>query len=402
MVQQKLVFSEKTHKDDGIYQDEPELRFPEFKNDWKTQIFDENLSIKSGKGFKASEYVDEGIPILKIDNVGYNKIKWENKDFLPYNYRHEYPNLILKKEDIVLALNRPITNNQLKMAKLTSEDGECILYQRVGKIDVNESKLEKNFIYYLLYKEIFKFVLKTAIGSDQPFISTNKLKELRFSVPILNEQKKIANFLLVIDKKIELLEKKHQLFKDFKNYSMQQIFTSKLRCVEFDEKWVWLNFKDIFKTISTKKYQIKSSEINEKGLYEVVDQGQQDIAGYNDDNSKLFMKLPIIVYGDHTTFVKYRNSPFIVGADGVKLLSLAINADMKYMYYALDYFNIKPEGYKRHFSIIKKIDLPIPSLNEQKYISSFFSKLDDEINFLKLQIENTKRFKKGLLQKMFV
>ena len=163
-----------------------------------------------------------------------------------------------------------------------------------------------------------------------------------------------------------------------------------------------LNFKDIFKTISTKKYQIKSSEINEKGLYEVVDQGQQDIAGYNDDNSKLFMKLPIIVYGDHTTFVKYRNSPFIVGADGVKLLSLAINADMKYMYYALDYFNIKPEGYKRHFSIIKKIDLPIPSLNEQKYISSFFSKLDDEINFLKLQIENTKRFKKGLLQKMFV
>ena len=98
-----------------------------------------------------------------------------------------------------------------------------------------------------------------------------------------------------------------------------------------------------------KKYQIKSSEINEKGFNEVVEQGQNAITDYNDDNSKLFKELTIIIYGDHTTFVKYRNEPFIVGADCVKLLSLKINANMKYMYYVLKKFNIKREGYKRHF-----------------------------------------------------
>ena len=116
-----------------------------------------------------------------------------------------------------------------------------------------------------------------------------------------------------------------------------------LRFNGFEDEWNWLNFEEIFKSVSPKKFQIKSAEINEQGIYEVVDQGQDEIAGYYDDKNKLFHDIPIIIYRDHTTFVKYRDKPFIVGADGVKLLSPKINANLKYLYYALEHFNIKPE-----------------------------------------------------------
>lgn len=50
------------------------------------------------------------------------------------------------------------------------------------------------------------------------------------------------------------------------------------------------------------------------------------------------------------------------------------------------------------FSIVKQIDLPIPNLNEQEYISTFFTNIDEKINFTKMEIEKTKEFLKGLLQ----
>lgn len=224
---------------------------------------------------------------------------------------------------------------------------------------------------------------------------------IKMIVPSVKEQEKIAIFLNKIDNKIELLEKRHKYYQDFKKYLMQQIFTQKLR-FNFTDEWDYLDFNKIFKSVSTKKYQIKSAEIMDNGDFEVIDQGQDEIAGYFNDKNKLCYELPIIIYGDHTTFVKFRDKPFIVGADGVKLLLPKIDANLKYLFYALEYFNIKPEGYKRHFSIIKKINLPLPSLEEQNEISEMFGSVDKKIMYTQKQLKETKKFKKSLLQQMFI
>ena len=53
------------------------------------------------------------------------------------------------------------------------------------------------------------------------------------------------------------------------------------------------------------------------GNYAIVDQGQNLIGGYTDDNSKVLKcKLPVIVFGDHSKNVKLINFPFAPGADG--------------------------------------------------------------------------------------
>ncbi|WP_180708238.1 restriction endonuclease subunit S [Enterococcus canintestini] len=50
---------------------------------------------------------------------------------------------------------------------------------------------------------------------------------------------------------------------------------------------------------------------------------------------------------------------------------------------------------------LEKINLLIPSLNEQKRIGSFFKQLDHTITLHQQQLENLKKAKKGYLQKMF-
>lgn len=158
---------------------------------------------------------------------------------------------------------------------------------------------------------------------------------------------------------------------------------------------------DVFNSLPTKKYQIKSKDIKEKGKFIVVDQGKEEIAGYFDDKTKLFNDLPIIIYGDHTTIVKFKDEPFIVGADGVKLLNSKINANLKYLYYALLNVNIKPEGYKRHFSILKKVKIPISNINEQTKIANFLSLVDKKIELMERKQSGLINYKKGLMQQLF-
>lgn len=302
----------------------------------------------------------------------------------------------LKKGDIVFARTGASTGKTYLY-----DDNDRNLYFAGFLIKFHIDNADPKFIFYnTLKEEYLNWVSVMSVRSGQPGINSNEYKKLPIILPSLDEQNKISNFLTSIDKKIDLLERKHQFYQEFKKFLMQQIFTQKLR-FNFTDDWNYMNFSEIFKSVSTKKYQIKSADILDKGDFEVIDQGQDEIAGYFNDKTKLCQELPIIIYGDHTTFVKFRDKPF-VGADGVKLLIPKFNANPKYLFYALEHFNIKPEGYKRHFSIIKKIKLPIPTLEEQNEISEIFTYIDIKLKYTKIQLQETEEFKKGLLQQMFI
>ena len=146
------------------------------------------------------------------------------------------------------------------------------------------------------------------------------------------------------------------------------------------ESWEQVAFLDVFSTVPDKPYQVVTSEYYDFGSYEVVDQGKNDIVGYNNDLSKVFSAVPIIVYGDHTTIIKYRKTPFIVGGDGIKLLTTHTQNDLQYLYYALCQYNIQPEGYKRHFSIVKNLFIPLPSVEQQHIIAKTLATIDLKIN----------------------
>src|SRR5690625_476497 len=143
------------------------------------------------------------------------------------------------------------------------------------------------------------------------------------------------------------------------------------------EPWKIIAFDKIFKDVSSGNKRVKKSEVNNEGKYPVIDQGQEFIAGFtNDEKALIKTPPPHIVFGDHTRIFKFIEFPFIIGADGTKCLKIIdenIN-DAKYLYYFLRTLNIPNTGYNRHYKYLKEAKIPLPPLPIQERIASI---LDD-------------------------
>jgi type I restriction enzyme S subunit len=133
--------------------------------------------------------------------------------------------------------------------------------------------------------------------------------------------------------------------------------------------WGIIQYKDVVKNISSKLFQILQSEIKDNGTYPVVSQSANYIEGYSDNIEKLYKSEESIIFGDHTRNVKYLNFPFIVGADGVKILQTKLYC--KYVYYFTAYASdnlIEDKGYSRHYGQLSQLNIPIPPYKEQQRI----------------------------------
>ena len=168
--------------------------------------------------------------------------------------------------------------------------------------------------------------------------------------------------------------------------------------------WATCAVLDSFtKTKVGRKYKIPARDIAQTGEFPVVDQGQEFIAGYCDDQEKLIdFDLPLVIFGDHTRCFKYVDFPFVLGADGTKVL--APNKDLydpKFYYFALMALEIPSRGYNRHFKTLKERSLPLPPLPEQKKIAHILSTVQRAIEAQERIIQTTTELKKALMHKLF-
>jgi type I restriction enzyme S subunit len=152
------------------------------------------------------------------------------------------------------------------------------------------------------------------------------------------------------------------------------------------EDWEVVRLENVMKSFTPNK-KLKQSGYKAIGKFPVIDQGQEYIAGFYDDETMVFDEdLPVILFGDHTRIIKYVDFPFICGADGLKIIIPKENFHRKYFYYALLNLNIPSRGYNRHFKILKEKLIPLPPLDEQQKIANILTAIDQ-----KIQVEGKKR-----------
>ncbi len=95
--------------------------------------------------------------------------------------------------------------------------------------------------------------------------------------------------------------------------------------------------------------------------------------------------------------------PFFVATDGVKILGTTLNFDGDYFYSVLERYKPQPEGYKRHFNILKEQEVFFTAnAEEQQQIGQLFTSLDTLVTLQHRKSDNLKQLKKAMLQKMFV
>ena len=162
------------------------------------------------------------------------------------------------------------------------------------------------------------------------------------------------------------------------------------------------SFDEIFEDKTKYGTKIKTSEYKEIGKYAIIDQGQEEIAGYTDLEKGVFEDVPAIIFGDHTRVIKYVRDPFFLGADGVKILKCKeLNVNYKYLYYALKNAKIPNTGYNRHFKWLKQIQIEYPSIDKQEKIVKILDKVVMVIEDRRKEIQELDKLIKARFVEMF-
>ena len=154
---------------------------------------------------------------------------------------------------------------------------------------------------------------------------------------------------------------------------------------------------------SDKGKRLKQRDYLQEGSLAVIDQGQQQVGGYTDDQTMAFEgELPVVLFGDHTRSVKLVNHSFAVGADGIKNFRPADGVRTKYLFYWMKGAPIPDRGYGRHYQFLRQLSVPLPSEDEQDEIvaelEKQFSRLDEAVANLQRVKANLKRYKASVLK----
>lgn len=150
-------------------------------------------SVVSGLAFKKSQYSKSGSRLLQIANVGYGYTKWDSPNYIPIELSESCSEYSMDVGDIVLALNRPITNDTLKVARIKKKDLPATLYQRVARIRCDQSILDPSYMFLIMQSpEFLQLVELNLKGSDQPYLNTTNLAAFDIYAPTPKNQIQIV------------------------------------------------------------------------------------------------------------------------------------------------------------------------------------------------------------------
>ena len=173
---------------------------------------------------------------------------------------------------------------------------------------------------------------------------------------------------------------------------------------EVPSRWAKSRFTELAVRRSGVKIPKASKSIYQtNGKFPVVDQGQDMVTGFVDDDELQFPgQLPVIVFGDHTRIFKYVDFPFVPGADGTQIITPRPDrVDASFLYYALCNLPLTNLGYSRHFKLLKEQTVCFPeSLCEQRKIAAILSSVDDAIEKTQAVIDQVQVVKRGLMQEL--
>ena len=407
----------------------PQLRFSEFDNKWEQQELGDKSTFSKGKNISKKDIIDDGIHLcIRYGELytTYNEIIKKDKVVSKTNL--DIKNLVLSKKNDVIIPSSGETQLDIATASCVI-DSDIILG---GDLNIIRTKHNGIFIAYYLNNKKKKDIAKLSQGNSVVHLYNKNLSKLNVNIPSALEQQKIANFLTQVDRKIELLDKQQAALEQYKKGVMQKIFKQEIRfkiknkAGELVEPPGWEEKKlgEIF--FSKKGKGISKSQLDDNGQYNCILYGEL-YTTYNEvistiksktdfDDGILSKENDLLIPSSTTTTgidlanVTALDIPKIrLGGD---IIILRSNQKINNVFYAYYLSNHKRLDIARraqgitivhlYFSSIESIKIDLPSLDEQNKIANFLSAIDTKIEAVVERSQSHRKWKKGLLQKMFV
>ena len=409
----------------------PKLRFSGFNDGWEKYFLSDVIET----------FINGQTPSRNVDSYWNGDIPWVSSGELNYNHITSTIEQITEegKKNANLKL---IPSGTFLMAitglEAPGTRGSCAILdieattnQSCMALFPKKEILTTKFLYYWYLKVGEHYGIKYTQGTKQQSYNKELLEKLPISLPsTIKEQNKITDFLSSLNQKIELLQEKHDYYQNFKKYLMQQIFAQKLR---FNTSSSYSNYKlkDIVTKFSTGLNPRKNFKLNEGGenFYVTIKNFQNGILNLDDkcdkidDNALKLINKRSDLKKDDLIFASIgrvgevyliKNNPINWNINE-SVFSLRPNKQFiepKFLYYLLNstkiqnYFesNITGSTFKSiKMKDLKNTPVTIPdSFELQNKIIQFLSSVDSKIVLVDNELNNIQKFKKGLLQQMFV
>ena len=407
----------------------PNLSFPNFSDVWELQKLGDLYSFKNGINADKNQY-GKGSKFINVLDV------LQSLPITSNSIRG-----LVEVDKKVLERNAVVQGNLLfqRSSETRKEVGTSNVYLGNDTVTFGgfvirgtpQKQINAVYMNYLLKSSKARKEIVTKSGGSTRY---NVGQETLSSVNIFisrdeKEQQKIASFLTSVDSKISQLTEKHRLLKEYKKGVMQQIFSQQLRFKDDDGKafpeWEEKQFGDVFNRKTTKN---KDNNLNvltisaQQGLVSQLEYfnksvSAKDVTGYY-----------LLERGDFA-YNKSYSKGYPMGA--IKPLNKYDSGVVSTLYICFrpkanhcefffeQFFNggllnseiakIAQEGARNHGLLnvsVKEffddIKMSIPCLKEQQKIAQFLQSIDKKVDSVAQQVEQTKQFKKGLLQQMFV
>lgn len=206
-----------------------EVRFPGFEDeDIIEGVLSDFVGLKHGYQFRKEDFVQNGIPVIKIGNVIGQNLSFEGMTYISETRLEKFRDFQIYNGDLLMSL----TGNIGRVVEVQNLDLPVVQNYRVGKFySLSEEVLSRDFLKYLLSSPtLLNQLLSYANQSAQANFGKQDMDKLSVTFPAnISEQKKVGGLLNKCDLELQSLKDELDSIKLQKKGLMQKLLTGKIR-----------------------------------------------------------------------------------------------------------------------------------------------------------------------------
>ena len=371
---------------------------------WSARPLGDLCEIHGRIGFRGYTKADlvrkgEGAITFSPSDIEDQRISYKDCDYISWAKYIESPEIQVNEGDILFCKTASIG----KCAQIWDLKEKATINPQF--VLLNAFKCNSSLLYYMLAFSSFQNrVLVITGGSTIPTISQEAMKKQLIPIPDdPEEQKRIAETLLSIDRIIGVLDEAIGKKRQIKEGLMPQLLTGKTRLPGFSEDWVELELGAILSYEQPGPFLVHSTDYVESGI-PVLTAGKTFILGYTDENFGIYDKLPVIIFDDFVTESKYVDFPFKAKSSAMKMLSVRDKTlhNVRFIYDVMQLIDFPMTDHKRWWiAEYSHLKVRVPaSIEEENAIANTFSSIDGEIHSLESQRDKYRLIKQGMMQEL--
>ena len=372
---------------------------------------------------------DSSVPYIGLENIESQTGKFVKTGIQV----DKSENIVVEIGDVLFGKLRPYLRKYWRATFTSTASSEFLVFQ--------SSELDMNFLYYAIQSDSFIEEVNTSTyGSKMPRASWEYIKNMRIAFPTsLVEQQKIADFLdkktAQLDKVKALLEEQIQKLRDYRASLIYETVTKGLDKTvpmkdsgidwigQVPEGWGVIKFKYLGDVKQGLTYSPSDIVDKDEGILVLRSGNIQN--GILDFNNNVYVKTKVaesIVLRKNDILITARNgSPVLIGKNaiidtdikatfGAFMMVFRANKSLfaKFAFYLM---NVSFNFYRTFFTtstvnqltaaIFNGIEVPLPSIYEQKKITDFLDQktvqIDKLIQIKNQQIENINKQRQTLI-----